>query len=209
MTYNIASLFCFLRVPPKNTIHGTKSAINEEVATEALAPPLPASTALTPAEITATARTPCERCLLLLERVETLTEKSRLSERLLEHSEKLLVSAEIRLEENSGKACAAPENATTAASTDPRVGSGNTVAAEEGLEKGEGGLDIGRGEMGGGAGDRNREELLAATEAVWRISEMARELLEGELDRRGEALASARKATREANEALFTQVNEL
>lgn len=55
-------------------------------------------------------------------------------------------------------------------------------------------------------GESAKEELLAATEAVWRISEMAREVLEAELERRGEALNSAKRAAREAREASSGQV---
>ncbi|CAM9601159.1 unnamed protein product, partial [Sphacelaria rigidula] len=49
------------------------------------------------------------------------------------------------------------------------------------------------------------QELLAAAEAVWRMAEMARELLEKELDRRGEALATARKAANDASDVCSKQ----
>lgn len=62
-------------------------------------------------------------------------------------------------------------------------------------------------DCGGRSGENVKEELLAATEAVWRIAEMAREVLEGELDRRGEALATARRVAKEAGEACSKQVS--
>lgn len=104
----------------------------------------------------------------------------------------------------------------------PRSGSGLGW-----VEKGEGGGAWGRGQEkpgarlgrsgwneereGGGEGKEGQgggkgEELLAAAEAVWRISEMAREVLEGELERRGAALAAAESANREAGEAACRQV---
>lgn len=154
--------------------------------------------------------------------MEHLTEKERLLERLLEHSEKLLVTAErSRLEEEeensaekmntaSSSGTATATATITAASADPPLGSGinaGVSAEEQGLAKGEGVLHEEKAGQQEGARDRrSREELLAATEAVWRISEMAREVLEGEIDRRGEAVANAKKTTKEANEALFNQV---
>lgn len=64
------------------------------------------------------------------------------------------------------------------------------------------------GREGAGCGGKETsEELLAAAEAVWRVSEMARDVLERELDRRGEALAAAKRAANEANEAFSKQVS--
>lgn len=80
----------------------------------------------------------------------------------------------------------------------PGAGLGRSGWDEE--RRGGGG---GRAGEGGGKG----EELLAAAEAVWRISEMAREVLEGELERRGEALAAAERANKEAGEAAYRQVS--
>lgn len=51
-----------------------------------------------------------------------------------------------------------------------------------------------------------QEKLLAVTEAVWQISEMAREVLEKELGRRGGALATAKRETSKVDEALAGQV---
>lgn len=56
------------------------------------------------------------------------------------------------------------------------------------------------------AGGGGNDELLAAAEAVWRVSELARGALEEELDRREDALAAAAKAARESKEALSDQV---
>ncbi|CAM9961234.1 unnamed protein product, partial [Pylaiella littoralis] len=57
-------------------------------------------------------------------------------------------------------------------------------------------------------GEEN-EELLAAAEAVWRVSEMARSVLEGELERRDEALDAAAKVARESREELSDQMREV
>lgn len=157
----------------------------------------------------------CERCLSLSETTELMRERLALLERLLEHSENLRRAAEDR----TGGPSVTEKSTTTsfpAASGVELPGSSTVASAAEerdsaprengGRLEGEGTDDGGVGEDRKEDGDKATEELLAATEAVWRISEMAREVLEGELDRRGEALSAAKAAAKEAGEAISSQV---
>ncbi|CAM9390123.1 unnamed protein product [Ectocarpus sp. 12 AP-2014] len=65
-------------------------------------------------------------------------------------------------------------------------------------------------EHGGAHGaDEENEKLLAAAEEVWRVSEMARNALQGELERKDEALSAATKTARESTEALSKQRQEV
>lgn len=169
------------------------------------------NTAITPPPAT------CERCLLLSGTLEDLRERARMQQRLLEHSDKLLVVATQRpggrLEEETPSAAAVPTEARGApaedgipATPESREGGGqgnrqpgasvNTTTAAE--TKGGGG--------GASAEGEENEELLAAAEAVWRVSELARGALEEELDKREDALAAAARASRESREALSEQV---
>lgn len=159
---------------------------------------------------------PCERCLLLSETLEDLRERARMQQRLLEHSDKLLVVATQRPDGRLEAGTPTP----TPAATSPLEAHG--APSENGAPmipaNGDGG---GRGDHQPGAsvhasaaaaappaaaGAGENEELLAAAEAVWRISELARSALEEELDRREDALAAAAKAARESKEELSEQV---
>ncbi|CAM9341150.1 unnamed protein product, partial [Scytosiphon promiscuus] len=58
------------------------------------------------------------------------------------------------------------------------------------------------------ATDEENEALLAAAEEVWRTSEMARDVLAGELERKDEALSTAAKSVKESKERLAYQAEE-
>ena len=91
-------------------------------------------------------------------------------------------------------------------------GAGKRVSGEEGVGSRSGSGRGNEGEGGGRRGDEARgkgEELLAAAEVVWRISEMARKVLEGELERRGEALAAAERVNKEAVQKAYSQVSKV
>lgn len=162
---------------------------------------------------------PCERCLLLSETLEDLRDRARIQQRLLEHSDTLLLAAtqrpDGRLEAGAPTAAVpveargAPAEDGTPATT-PADGDGGgwgsdrpgaSVYAGAGADTEEGG----GGAPAAAAGEEN-EELLAAAEAVWRVSDLARSALEEELDRRESALAAAARAARESKEALSEQV---
>eukprot|EP00903_Cladosiphon_okamuranus_P021820 g20064.t1 len=165
---------------------------------------------------------PCERCLLLSETVEELRERARMQQRLLEHSDKLLV---VSTQRPDGRLEAAtPASAATVpveAHGAPPIGGGApaTNANRDGGGQGNNqpGASVHTGtaaETEGGAAptaltDEENKELLAAAEAVWRVSELARSALEEELDRREDALAAAARAARESKEALSEQMQEV
>lgn len=179
---------------------------------------------------------PCERCVVLSESLESLRERARAQERLLEHSEKLLTVAtttaapldtRLRSAGQRDEPCPtadAGSNGQTAPigvaangapvdQVEPAVGpAGNdNVLAGEQQQPGSSGHHASIAEAGDehggarGAGEEN-EELLAAAEEVWRVSEMARNALQGELERKDEALSAAAKTARESKEALSKQV---
>ncbi|CAM9490230.1 unnamed protein product, partial [Hapterophycus canaliculatus] len=211
-------------------------------------------------EATTIPRAPCERCLLLSERLEDLRERARVQQRLLEHSDKLLGVA----------TATATATATTTRRQDirplpagqlensevdpPAAESGNdktrraaarrpTVIHEEGSRKGERqpsviGQHDARESGGGDAGpsaaeaaaaveraaevavvaaegdaaavaDEENEALLTAAEEVWRISEMARDALEAELERKEEALSAAAKTATESKEHVAEQAQDI
>eukprot|EP00752_Nemacystus_decipiens_P007899 g7058.t1 len=166
----------------------------------------------------------CERCLQLSETLEVLRERARMQQRLLEHSDKLLVVATQRPD---GRAEAAAPTPTATAHGAPsemaaptptpadREGGGpgnehpgasvhHAGPAETAAEVGAAAAAPPAAEAGG-----ENEELLAAAEAVWRMSELSRSALEEELDRREDAMAAASKAARESKEALSEQVQEV
>lgn len=188
----------------------------------------------------------CERCVALSESLESLRERARAQERLLEHSEKLLTVAtttaapfdtRVRSEGQRDESCPTADAGSNGpialgpgASADPAapVGVAADVAPVGQVEpaiRPAGNEDVPRekqqpegsehhasaawagDEHGGarGAGEEN-EELLAAAEEVWRVSEMARNVLQGELERKDEALSAATKTARESKEALSKQV---
>lgn len=145
--------------------------------------------------------TSCERCLTLSENIEDLRERARAQERLLEHSEKLLsVVATTPQSVPKAEVGATAEDGESAIPVDQRDGS-------QGPPK-PGGTDqqVALAAAAAAAAGEENEELLAAAEAVWRVSEMARNVLEGELERRENALDAAAKAAKESKEELSDQV---
>ncbi|CAB1097873.1 unnamed protein product [Ectocarpus sp. CCAP 1310/34] len=192
----------------------------------------------------------CERCVVLSESLESLRERARAQERLLEHSEKLLTAATTTAASFDARIHSAgqrDESCPTAdaggdgpialgpgASADPTTPTG--VAAdvapvgqvepairpaenedvprdeqqpEEGSEHHESAARAGDEHGGARGADEENEELLAAAEEVWRVSEMARNVLQGELERKDEALSAATKTARESKEALSKQRQEV
>lgn len=85
---------------------------------------------------------------------------------------------------------------------DTNADMGNSTRPREFDQKEASDSDGGKQENG-----KEKEELLAAAEAVWRVSEMARDVFEGELNRRGDALEAAKKAVAEADEAFSNRVS--
>ncbi|CAM9334879.1 unnamed protein product, partial [Ectocarpus sp. 8 AP-2014] len=192
----------------------------------------------------------CERCVVLSESLESLRERARAQERLLEHSEKLLTVAtttaapfdtRVRSAGQRDESCPTADAGSNGpialgpgASADPAapVGVAADVAPVGEVEpaiRPAGNNDVPRDEQqpedgskhhasaaragderGGARGaDEENEELLAAAEEVWRVSEMARNALQGELERKDEALSAATKTARESKEALSKQRQEV
>lgn len=171
--------------------------------------------------LASTSPPPCERCLLLSETLEDLRERARMQQRLLEHSDKLLVVATQR--PDGRLQAATPTSAATVpveAHGAPPTGDGTPTTNANRDGGGQGthhpGASVHTGtpaETKGGAAPaalagEEDEELLAAAEAVWRISELARSALEEELDKRENALAAAARAAQESKEALSEQVGD-
>lgn len=193
----------------------------------------------------------CERCVVLSESLESLLERARAQERLLEHSEKLLTVAtttaapfdtRVRPTGQRDESCPTADAGSSVpipigpgASADPAgpIGAAVDVApvgqvkpvirptGNEDVPRDEqppegrghhastaGAGDAGAGDerVGAGGADEENEELLAAAEEVWRVSEMARNALQGELERKDEALSAAAKTARESKEELSKQV---
>ncbi|CBJ29571.1 hypothetical protein Esi_0153_0028 [Ectocarpus siliculosus] len=191
----------------------------------------------------------CERCVVLSESLESLRERTRAQERLLEHSEKLLTVAtttaapfdtRVRSAGQRDESCPTADAGSNGpialgpgASADPAAPVGvaadvSPVGEVEPAIRPAGNEDVPRveqqpeegskhhasaaraGDEHGGArgADEENEELLAAAEEVWRVSEMARNALQGELERKDEALSAATKTARESKEALSKQEKE-
>lgn len=205
-------------------------------------------------EANAVSSAPCERCLLLAEKVEDLREHTRAQQRLLEHSDKLLgvttaatakkhdarrssagqeVNSEVDLpvtayvDDNAERAAACnavvmheenggsrrgvrrpgrvgPQDTREGAGRD--MGSGTSVAASEAEVAEAAVAEAAAAEAAAAVADEENEALLAAAEEVWRISEMARDALEVELERKEEAVSKVAETARESKERLAEQV---
>lgn len=159
---------------------------------------------------------PCERCLVLSEILEDLRERVRMQQRLLDHSEKLLVVATREpdgpLETGTPAAAvsavarggAARDSAPTIPSDGDAVGQGSHQSC--GNTHTGTATDAEGGERGAPVVGEANEQLIAAAEEVWRVSELARGALEEELENRDDALAAAANTARESKEALSKQV---